>query len=85
MVDVLAPDRSDQPFGKAILPRRGWCSRLSPYLDSSQIARNLRPSSCAETLKAAPQAGAWTTPTCRCTAGVASLALPLSLSETKSG
>jgi hypothetical protein len=39
MVDVLAPDRSDQPFGKAILPRRGWCSRLSPYLDSSQPDR----------------------------------------------
>src|SRR6478752_3743669 len=77
-VDVLAPARSDQPFVKAILPRRGWCSRLSPYLDSSQITRNLRPSSCAETLKAAPQAGTWTTPTCRCTstAGVASLALP---------
>ena len=30
MVDTLAPDRSDQPFGKAILPRRGWCSRLVP-------------------------------------------------------
>ena len=23
MIDALAPDRSDQPFGKAILPRRG--------------------------------------------------------------
>ena len=30
MVHTLAPDRSDQPFGKAILPRRGWCSRLVP-------------------------------------------------------
>src|ERR1044071_3845340 len=28
MVHTLAPDRSDQPFGKAILPRRGWRSRL---------------------------------------------------------
>ena len=28
MVHTLAPDRYDQPFGKAILPRRGWCSRL---------------------------------------------------------
>jgi|ERR1700730_16942496 hypothetical protein len=24
MVDTLAPDRSDQPFGEAVLPRRGW-------------------------------------------------------------
>src|SRR5665809_69414 len=28
MVHTLAPDRSDQPFGKAILPWRGWCRRL---------------------------------------------------------
>jgi hypothetical protein len=28
MVNALAPDRSDQPFGKAVLPRRGWRSRL---------------------------------------------------------
>src|ERR1700704_4656757 len=27
VVHTLAPDRSDQPFGKAILPRRGWCGR----------------------------------------------------------
>jgi hypothetical protein len=25
---TLAPDRSDEPFGKAILPRRGWLSLL---------------------------------------------------------
>src|ERR1700730_1620391 len=24
MVDALAPDRSDQPFSEAALPRRGW-------------------------------------------------------------
>src|SRR5215203_4505812 len=30
MVHTLAPDRSDQPFGKAILPRRGGCRRLVP-------------------------------------------------------
>ena len=30
MVHALAPDRSDQPFGKAILPRRGWCGWLVP-------------------------------------------------------
>jgi hypothetical protein len=28
VVHTLTPDRSDQPFGKAILPGRGWCSRL---------------------------------------------------------
>ena len=30
MVDALAPDRSDQPFGNAILSRRGSCSRFVP-------------------------------------------------------
>jgi hypothetical protein len=25
VVHTLTPDRSDQPFGKAILPGRGWC------------------------------------------------------------
>src|SRR5262249_3369309 len=25
VVEALASDRSDQPFGKAILPGRGWC------------------------------------------------------------
>src|SRR5215207_4974564 len=30
MVHTLAPDRSDQPFGKAILPRRGRRRRLVP-------------------------------------------------------
>jgi hypothetical protein len=28
VVQALAPDRSDQPLGKAILPRRGWCNWL---------------------------------------------------------
>src|SRR5271169_7058824 len=32
------PDRSDQPFGKAILPRRGWCSRLVPNAHGTQSA-----------------------------------------------
>jgi len=27
VVQTLAPDRSDQPFGKAILPRRSWCDK----------------------------------------------------------
>src|SRR3977135_2450987 len=30
VVHTLTPDRSDQPFGKAVLPRRGWCGRLVP-------------------------------------------------------
>src|SRR5258708_10095479 len=30
MIEALTPDRSDQPFGKAVLPRRGWCGRLVP-------------------------------------------------------
>jgi hypothetical protein len=29
VVHTFAPDRSDQPFGKAILPRRGRCGRLT--------------------------------------------------------
>jgi hypothetical protein len=56
---------------------------FSPYLDSSQIARNLTPSSCAETLKAAPQSRRTpgrsldhTDMPLHLTAGVASLALP---------
>jgi hypothetical protein len=31
MIQALAADRPDQPFGKAILPRRGWCGRLVPH------------------------------------------------------
>src|SRR3990170_2967320 len=38
MIHTLAPDRSDQPFGKAILPRRGWCSRLVPDAHGAQSA-----------------------------------------------
>src|ERR1035437_9897635 len=30
MIHTLAPDRSDQPVGKAILPRRGWRGGLVP-------------------------------------------------------
>ena len=30
MIDTLAPDRSDQSFGKTILPRRGQRRRLVP-------------------------------------------------------
>jgi hypothetical protein len=29
VIQALAADRPDQPFGKAVLPRRGWCGRAS--------------------------------------------------------
>jgi hypothetical protein len=40
VVHTVAPDRSDQPFHKAILPRRGWCSRLVPDAHGAQSARD---------------------------------------------
>src|SRR6202048_1133745 len=40
MIDALAPERSDQPFGKAILPRRGWCNGLVPDAHGTQSARD---------------------------------------------
>src|SRR3979411_571279 len=40
VVHALASDRSDQPFGKAILPRRGWCSGLVPDAHGTQSARD---------------------------------------------
>src|SRR6202047_4571142 len=36
VVHTLTPDRSDQPFGKAILPRRGRCGRLVPDAHGAQ-------------------------------------------------
>ena len=38
VVQALTPDRSDQPFGKAILPGRGWCGRLVPDAHGAQPA-----------------------------------------------
>src|SRR5260221_8487473 len=38
VVQTLTPDRSDQPFGKAILPGRGWCGRLVPDAHGAQTA-----------------------------------------------
>src|SRR3977135_1080254 len=35
---AFTPDRSDQPFGKAILPRRGWCGRFVPDAHGAQSA-----------------------------------------------
>src|SRR6266852_4781649 len=40
VVHTLTPDRSDQPFGKTILPRRGWCGRLVPDAHGAQSARD---------------------------------------------
>src|ERR1700721_4747115 len=40
VVQALAPDRSDQPFGKAVLPGRGWCGRLVPNAHGAQSARD---------------------------------------------
>src|SRR6202043_306502 len=40
VVHTLTPDRSDQPFGKAILPGRGWCGRLVPDAHGAQSARD---------------------------------------------
>src|SRR5258708_33038189 len=36
MVDALASDRSDQSFGKAVLPRRAWSDRFVPHAHGSQ-------------------------------------------------
>src|SRR6202047_794260 len=40
VVHTLTPDRSDQPLGKAILPRRGRCGRLVPDAHGAQSARD---------------------------------------------
>ena len=40
VVQTLSPDRSDQPFGKAILPGRGWRGRLVPDAHGAQSARD---------------------------------------------
>src|ERR1700755_590635 len=40
VVHTLTPDRSDQPFGEAILPRRGRCGRLVPNAHGAQSARD---------------------------------------------
>jgi hypothetical protein len=40
VVHTFTPDRSDQPFHKAILPGRGWCGRLVPDARGAQSARD---------------------------------------------
>src|SRR3979490_890952 len=51
VVHTFTPDRSDQPFGKAILPRRGWGGRLVPNAHGAQSARDdagIHPAAMAE-------------------------------------
>jgi hypothetical protein len=43
VVYTLTPDRSDQPFGKAVLPGRGWRGRLSHYR-LAKLTRRSEPS-----------------------------------------
>src|ERR1035437_2843957 len=38
MIQALAADRPDQPFGKSILPRRGWRNWLVPNAHGAQSA-----------------------------------------------
>ena len=40
MIQALAANRSDQPFGEAILPRRGWRGRFVPDAHGAQSARD---------------------------------------------
>src|SRR5258705_1556112 len=40
MVQALAPDRSDNPFGKAVLPGRGWCNWLISDAHGAKSACN---------------------------------------------
>src|SRR5450631_4049575 len=40
VVHTFTPDRSDQPFDKPILPRRGWRGRPVPDAHSAQSASN---------------------------------------------
>src|ERR1700736_5734990 len=40
VVHTFTPDRSDQPFGKAILPGRGWSGRLVPDAHGAQSSRD---------------------------------------------
>src|SRR5213596_1952553 len=40
MVDALASDRSDQPFGEAVLPRRAWGDGLVADAHDAQSVRD---------------------------------------------
>jgi hypothetical protein len=73
VVHALAPDRSDQPFGKAILPRRTWRdgfvtdahgsesppdgSAVDAIPITDQVARGLIPGECLRDLACDPFRG----------------------------
>src|ERR1700745_1269748 len=40
VIQTLTPDRSDQPFGNAVRPRRDWCGSLVPDAHGAQSARD---------------------------------------------
>jgi hypothetical protein len=40
MVDALASDRTDQPFGEAVLPRRAWGDGLVTDAHGAQPVRD---------------------------------------------
>src|SRR3981189_1021033 len=40
MIQTLPSNRSNQPFGKSLLPRRSWCGRLVPDAHGAQSARD---------------------------------------------
>src|SRR5262249_51921843 len=44
MIETLAPDRSDQPFSEAILPRRSRCDGLVPDAHGTPFEAGFRPS-----------------------------------------
>src|SRR5882757_5971659 len=70
VVQALAPDRSDQSLGNAILPRRGWCGRLvanghgaksarddgavDPVAIADEVVRSLIPRKCLRYLTCNP-------------------------------
>src|SRR6202142_319508 len=70
VVHTLTPDRSDQPFHKAILPGRGWCNgpvpdahgahaacddgTIDPVAIADQVARGLIPRKCLRDLTCNP-------------------------------
>src|SRR5258705_12071612 len=70
VVHTFTPDRSDQPVGKAILPRRGWCGRsvpdahgaqsagddaaIDPIAIADEVARSLMPRKCLRYLTRDP-------------------------------
>src|SRR6195256_193523 len=73
VVQALAPDRSDQSLGNAILPRRGWCNWLvsdthgaqsacdngavDPIAIADEVARSLIPRKCLYDLARNPFRG----------------------------